>query len=511
MIESIAFKDFLGAKDLSFHLGRAPVVLITAGNGLGKSRILDALAWCLWGKTLRKVNPGPEAWARVVLGGDSYVLRGKGVKGDVVLVQADCEAARGKTKVQEPIAALVGEERAWLRALYLKGQTVAAFAGGSDTERFAHLEFVTGVWRLNAVYDAAREAATAALQANNKAAYAYEMAVKALRASSDQATSGPVGIRNRFHVRSLQDLEGALANALREATEAGQRLAKAEDHTQGCNVRFKQAQSTADDLRRFPPPKPLCGACQQPLKDTEHAQRIEEAEQAQRAAWGALEAATKQQTQLQKELAHAKATVSFARSELDTRLNARALFDQAESTYYRDAHKALMDRLAADKALEVLEAAKLELAAADLAKRALSNTGARMEYLSSLLGRIELRANRHLAHLGDVRVGLTLQGSKLQLATTGIGAPDYASASSGQQRRVDIALLLAMSEIAAEVGTLPTTAPLVIDEAFDTLDTEGVSALVSLACDIAKQRQVFLVSHAEPEIPMGSGVLHIRL
>lgn len=511
MIESIAFKDFLGAKDLSFHLGRAPVVLITAGNGLGKSRILDALAWCLWGKTLRKVNPGPEAWARVVLGGDSYVLRGKGVKGDVVLVQADCEAARGKTKVQEPIAALVGEERAWLRALYLKGQTVAAFAGGSDTERFAHLEFVTGVWRLNAVYDAAREAATAALQANNKAAYAYEMAVKALRASSDQVTNGPVGVRNRFHIQTIEALEAVLAERMEHVEAERVCLDRAETSAASCSLAFRQAQAAVDNLRRFPPPKPLCEACQQPLRDFNQELALRDAEDAQRQAWALHEQASQAQISAQRALASAEGSAARARSDLDTRLNARALFDQAESTYYRDAHKALMDRLAADKALEVLEAAKLELAAADLAKRALSNTGARMEYLSSLLGRIELRANRHLAHLGDVRVGLTLQGSKLQLATTGIGAPDYASASSGQQRRVDIALLLAMSEIAAEVGTLPTTAPLVIDEAFDTLDTEGVSALVSLACDIAKQRQVFLVSHAEPEIPMGSGVLHIRL
>jgi hypothetical protein len=80
-----------------------------------------------------------------------------------------------------------------------------------------------------------------------------------------------------------------------------------------------------------------------------------------------------------------------------------------------------------------------------------------------------------------------------------------------QQRRIDLCLLLAMAEAAAEVGTIPKDAPLIFDEALDTLDAEGVESLIFLACDIATRRQVLLVSHADPVLPLGTQVHHIKL
>jgi ABC-type molybdenum transport system ATPase subunit/photorepair protein PhrA len=68
-----------------------------------------------------------------------------------------------------------------------------------------------------------------------------------------------------------------------------------------------------------------------------------------------------------------------------------------------------------------------------------------------------------------------------------------------------------MSELAASIGAVPKTAPLVIDEAFDTLDNSGVEALINLACEIANERQVFLVSHADPSAPLGPIVRRISL
>jgi hypothetical protein len=120
--------------------------------------------------------------------------------------------------------------------------------------------------------------------------------------------------------------------------------------------------------------------------------------------------------------------------------------------------------------------------------------------------------NLYLEQIGSpLRINLNLEDDKLQILTSGTGAPDYDACSSGQQRRIDLCLLLAMSHVAAEVGTLPQSAPLFIDEAFDTLDESGREALVQLALVLSETRQVFLVSHVDPQLPSTTSLRRIHL
>ena len=68
-----------------------------------------------------------------------------------------------------------------------------------------------------------------------------------------------------------------------------------------------------------------------------------------------------------------------------------------------------------------------------------------------------------------------------------------------------------MSEVASGMGNVTRAVPLVIDEAFDTLDEVGMGALLSLACLISRQRQVILVSHVLPDLPLSGDVFHVQL
>lgn len=64
----------------------------------------------------------------------------------------------------------------------------------------------------------------------------------------------------------------------------------------------------------------------------------------------------------------------------------------------------------------------------------------------------------------------------------------YRALSSGQQRRVDISILLALSQLA------PTTGTLFFDEAFDTLDPQGLELVSELLTDFGKERSVVVIS-----------------
>jgi DNA repair exonuclease SbcCD ATPase subunit len=67
----------------------------------------------------------------------------------------------------------------------------------------------------------------------------------------------------------------------------------------------------------------------------------------------------------------------------------------------------------------------------------------------------------------------------------------YEAMSGGQRRRVDIALLLSLSQLAPSAGTL------YFDEAFDTLDQQGIEAVCELLADFGQERCVVVISHNE--------------
>jgi DNA repair exonuclease SbcCD ATPase subunit len=72
----------------------------------------------------------------------------------------------------------------------------------------------------------------------------------------------------------------------------------------------------------------------------------------------------------------------------------------------------------------------------------------------------------------------------------------YDSLSGGQRRRIDLALLLAISETASAADPrIPKDSTLFFDEAADALDEEGLEAFARVAEALAKDRCVVLISH----------------
>ena len=76
------------------------------------------------------------------------------------------------------------------------------------------------------------------------------------------------------------------------------------------------------------------------------------------------------------------------------------------------------------------------------------------------------------------------------------GGYGYRAASGGERRRLDIALLLALSDVA---GVVADAAPgtLWVDEAFDSLDSRGVAVVVEALTALAESRCVVVITHSE--------------
>ena len=86
--------------------------------------------------------------------------------------------------------------------------------------------------------------------------------------------------------------------------------------------------------------------------------------------------------------------------------------------------------------------------------------------------------------------------NKISMEVEGAGGGHgYKASSGGERKRIDIAVMLGLGDIARRLrGERGST--LFFDEAFDALDEAGLVAVVGVLRDLAQDRAVMVVSHS---------------
>jgi DNA repair exonuclease SbcCD ATPase subunit len=163
---------------------------------------------------------------------------------------------------------------------------------------------------------------------------------------------------------------------------------------------------------------------------------------------------------------------------------------------------------------QAVEAVQVSLAAARKAldelqavESVLGLKGVRAHVLGKALGGLERVANAWLSRIAgpDLRLKLCPYSEKktggisdsisLDVAGAGEGF-GYKASSGGERRRIDVALLLALAEVAqAAHGLTPGT--LFADECFDALDVDGAYRVAEVLREIARDRAVVVISHSD--------------
>jgi DNA repair exonuclease SbcCD ATPase subunit len=190
--------------------------------------------------------------------------------------------------------------------------------------------------------------------------------------------------------------------------------------------------------------------------------------------------------------------VASANSTRQQRAHSEALLDELRPK----AEAAVRDELAARvRALET-ETVTGEL---DACVKVLGLRGVRAHVLGKSLGGLETVANGWLAKIAGSGITIALKpytekktggtSESISLEVTGAGGGEgYKGSSGGERRRIDVALLLALAEVAqaahgASAGTI------FFDECMDTLDGDGIDRISSVLNDLAKTRCVIVISH----------------
>lgn len=532
-VRTVRLRNLFSHVDTEVRLPDRGLVVVRGGNGAGKSSLVEAVAVALWGKTLRGspgwVDGAESACVAGVRLDDVEVTRSRSRGGKTALVWAregvPSPPYESVTKAQEALEVAVGSFDAWRRTSALSSADVAHFSLATDAERKRLLEEVLGIDR----FDGALEACRADLRRAQADALRLEGLGRNARLAVDAADHRAADARAVLaelpagapppDPGALQDestrLDRLRTAATREVTALRARL-RAADASGGELAGVSRAARQLCD-RLAADACPACGQAIAPVvraaararaEDAAHAlaRAQSEAESAQVDASAALADAEQDLDRLARRAERVRLDLSVARDAVATaerHARARAAAERAT----REAGEARLEAERAAAQADVdLAVAAARVAVLGASERVLGVRGVRAHLLGQALAGIEAVASSWLGRLGlPLALRLTPSTAKkdggsvdtigLEVVGAG-GGHGYRGASGGERRRVDVALLLALAEVAAGArGEAPGT--LFLDEVFDALDADGVDAASDALADAARTRCVVVVTHRD--------------
>jgi DNA repair exonuclease SbcCD ATPase subunit len=203
--------------------------------------------------------------------------------------------------------------------------------------------------------------------------------------------------------------------------------------------------------------------------------------------------------------AHMDASIAALRDEIEVLGRQTSPFDEDFLRWGRrkdDAQATL-----ADKTMELTEAQK-KLAMLDVIERAYGRAGLKAHILETVTPVLNERANDYANRLADGTVQIEFQtvtknkdGSVAERFSVAVrnsqGSDGYLSNSSGERKKIDLAIALAMSDLVAARASRPMDL-WVADEIAESLDSTAQERVVDLLnAKVAERGTLLVISHTD--------------
>lgn len=523
-IQSLHLQNFMSHADTRLRVPARGVVLIVGANGSGKSSLGEAVSFALSGKTLRGTSPWAGDDGVVSVETDALAVTRRRVKGRVSLTWnlhgSPPLVFDTAAKAQAALDGAVMPHEVWRRSSVFSSADATHFTLASDAERKRLLESVLGLQQFEIAHEIARKelrvaelAQAQAKMARAAAEAAHSTAVLAAEAAREDHAAVAVAPETlETAARVAHDATLRYEDLCSEAREVAAALKAAHEERASALLRVRDSALTA---QRYA--KTACGTCGQPFPDL----AVRRAQLAQ--AHNEEVAAKAEVQRLDAVIAGLERMNHSVNADADAAsLDASALRsvhgdliakDNASRTAERARERAMeTERVAVERA----DAARVEEAHTDaeLAEcvanaHLFSRTGVRAQLLNGALQGIETIADGWLARLAangrplhlalksytEKSSGAVSEAISLEIVGAGNGL-GYKAASGGERQRVNAALCFALGEVAAAAyGVAPGT--LILDELFESLDTQGAAAVCGVLTDLAQDRAVFLITHRD--------------
>lgn len=489
------------------------LVLVTGHNGAGKSSLVEAVSWAVWGKTLRGAHPFTDGklCQVVVQLADKVVTR---KRKDKTVLEWSGAGYETTAKSQEALERLVGTHDVWRRTHVFSSADASHFTDATDGERKRLLESMLGLEKFDVALQACKEDANVASAKLNTTRMAISMLAGRVEEAEKRMMDAQSAL-DSMDIAEVQagDLEGLLGDlqALQEfwnEHEDALIASKIKDGNNDAEMRAIRGRLDKPDV---------CVTCKRPWIEAEDAsrqasmlldrRRIEELGKLAREHAALRVDLDDKMVVLETQIEALKERTASLRADIKAAEKMKAVKDRAKVTLDA-ARRDVVEMHERAAALHVKETGQAQEATVlEVCTRVLGLKGVRAHVLAKALGGVEEAANAWLSRIAGQGLQLSLSpytekktggvSDAISLEVKGAGGGrGYKAASGGERRRIDVALMLALAEVsAAAQGVSPGT--LFLDEVMDALDHDGQESVAAVLSDMASDRVVVVITHSE--------------
>jgi len=543
-ISQIKLRGVATHNDTELNLPDKGVVLVTGNNGSGKSALIEAIPLTLWGKTLRGAklwSESYEPYCSITADNHLHVERVSDPSKRCKLRwwENGLTASYDTTKdAQTALNVQIGSMEQWRRSCVLSSSDASNFTSMPDSERKRLIELIVGADKLEDGYRDARNAFHAleikltSVQSDLRVARVQSDAANKRLADLSEFAFSDVAAADPPNTDRKQQLQIAIKHVAEDKSTHVMATRAADDKSYRAKAKAFAAASEADRLAfgncptcNQPIPKAMREAANAAIRalevEVQHAQTA--VEDLTRSLQDELAGLDEEHENLHRQIRD----IEHSEIRYDAwQLNQKKVEGIEERS--RLAGQALGEAKAEVLTLqESLASVVQDVCVQKAAVKTLSTKGVRAHLVGQVIAAIEISANSWLARIchGDLELSLKPTSTKsdgkslkeavsLTIATGRAArarqmlqesdekpvkvAPEafrtYENASGGERRRIDIAIMFALAEV-AEAAAGRTQSTLFCDELLDTLDTDGINAVCDALREISQDRCVVVISH----------------
>lgn len=541
--QKLRFKNFLstGNNFTSVDFDTTPTTLVVGQNGAGKSTMLDALSFGLFGKPHRKISKGQlvntiNGKGTVVevefgIGTQTYkVVRGiKPNRFEIwvngSMVNQDSHAKEYQSMLEKNILML--SHKSFHQIVVLGSSSFVPFmqlTGGSRREVIEDLLDINMFSKMNSLLKEKMAILKGEIAGNVHALNLVDTKINAQKKylrdlsaiSSQQKKEKLDNIKHlQENIRNLNNSNESLTNAITTYEVLGDQVDKNTEELNKLNefaAQFKVQQKEIVKQAKFYENTDLCPTCDQTIDKKLKEYHLNTCKTKASTIATALEMHDSRKTILDAQMDELNVKLDEIREWQSTiRANAQEIgtlnrnIDGLNSDITRIDNES-GDLSEANSELETLRTDKEELQDSkyklneqgsynQVYSELLKDTGIKTKIIKQYLPVINQLTNKYLQIL-DFFVHFDLdEGFQETIRSRHRDAFSYDSFSEGEKQRIDLSLLFTWRQIAKMKNSVATNL-LILDETFDSsLDEEGIENLMKIISTLGEDTNVFVISH----------------
>lgn len=543
IFKSISFKNFLstGNTTNTVLLNKSPTTLIIGKNGEGKSTILDALCFSLFGKPFRNINKnqlinsingkGTLVTVEFSVNSKEYIIK-RGIKPNLFEIWCNGELINQNAATKDYQKALEQQilrlnYKTFTQVVILGSASFVPFMQLPSSQRREVIEDILDIRIFSTMNQILKEKSNATKQAIAD----IEASVKIAKGKveSQNTIIRTITEAKSESIKSLVDKIGANDSTITEAQESIDILSteietlrtKASKKSE-INDQIEKAKTirnklsakveTCEHHTEFFNDNHVCPSCSQDIAEEykqkilidlnsklqEHVSKVDELD-------SILSKLNVQLTGINDLLDK----LSDKNIEVSTQNSTITLLNKQNKTLQTEIETIKNDTTNADEekrklkelAQEAMEQIKQKTALAeqrnleDIASQLLKDTGIKTAIIREYLPVMNKLINKYLAAM-DAYIHFELDESFNEIVKSRHRDDfTYSSFSEGEKQKIDLAILFTWRQIAKMKNSVNTNL-LIMDEIFDSsLDAQGTEMLMNLLGQVTVDTNVFVISH----------------